>query len=163
MFAGAANAIYLVFVNVLFYDRSGVRLVPVGTITGAICSVVFALCLVPRFGLMGGAVSALLAQAVATVVIATLGRRLDPVNWHYWRIAAAFVLALSFSILLSRAHLAYPLTTIAVKLAGLAALSGLIGMMFWRSPLAMASMLVRLVRFGATQTAGLLNRRRAQE
>jgi O-antigen/teichoic acid export membrane protein len=146
--AGAVNAAYLVFVSALFYDRVGVRLVPVGTLTGAGCSVLFTLLLIPRLGLLGGAIAALLAQSAAAVLIALLARRYEPIRWPYLRVLAGFLLILPATLVLAALDLSHPLLTVAAKLAGIGVAGVMVGLVFWNSPLAFFRVLRRLIETG---------------
>lgn len=155
VFAGVSNAIYLVFVNVLFYNRSAVKLIPVGTLSAALASIILSLSLVPRFGLMGAAVSAALAQIISTVLIATIARRFDPVRWNYGRYALTYFLSLSAAIGLGELEAGDLTINILLKIFGLAALAILIGMLLWNRPLIFVRALVHLSRRRTDAAAAL--------
>jgi len=145
-FAAVANAIYFLFVNVLFYKRSAVKLIPVGTLTAALASVVLSLTLVPRFGLMGAATSTLLAQVVAAVVIAALGRRFDPVQWSYGRYALAFLVSLGIGMAVAAIELGSLVPNFACRIAGLFGLTIVLGIVLWNRPLIFGRAFVSLLR-----------------
>lgn len=134
VFAGVANAIYLLFVNILFYERSAVGLIPVGTIGGALASLGLSLLLVPHLGLVGAALSAVLAQALATTFVAVLAYRFEPVRWSYVRIGAAFLLSLTTALLLAQVSTGNLVATIALKLAGIGILATVLGLVLWNEP-----------------------------
>lgn len=135
VFAGVANGIYLLFVNVLFYEQSTVKLVPLGTLTGAVCSVSLSLLLIPHFGLLGAATATLLAQIFATILIAKLGLSVDPVKWSYARFSLAFMSSLAFTFVLSQVMTSNFILTVSIKLLGLTLLVGIIGGILWGRPL----------------------------
>lgn len=146
VFAGVANAIYLLFVNILFYERAAVGMIPVGTAAGAVISLGLSIALVPRFGLFGAAVSALLAQTLATIFVAVLARRYEPVRWNYARFGAAFLLSLLAALALAALDAGGLLATVALKLAGLGALSLALGLVLWNRPAAIPHALFGLLR-----------------
>ena len=145
VFAAVANAVYFLFVNVLFYDRSAVKLIPVGTLTAALASVLLSLTLVPRFGLMGAATATLVAQVVSATVIAVLGRRFDPVRWSYARYTFAFVASLGVGIGLAGLDLGSTGATIVCKFAAVAGLAMLLGIILWNRPLIFGRACISLI------------------
>jgi O-antigen/teichoic acid export membrane protein len=155
VFGGVASAIYYLLVNVLFFDRNGTKLLPICTLTAAILNVALALLLIPRFSLMGAAVASLLAQVLATVMVAAIGRRFDPVAWDYGPYIAAFVSSLGFALWLSRLAEAGTIVTLALKVASLTVLAMLLGAILWRRPLILADAAVRLLRCRPDQAAAL--------
>jgi O-antigen/teichoic acid export membrane protein len=130
-FAGVASAIYYLFVNILFYDRTATRFIPVGTLVAAGLNVALALTLVPYFGLMGAASATLVAQTLVTILIAFIGKRFDPVSWAYGRYFLAFITAFACSYLLSRIELDSQFKTLFVKATGLLALTLPLGAILW--------------------------------
>lgn len=155
VFAGVASAIYYLFVNILFYDFAGVRLLPLGALSGAALNLVLALLLVPRFGLIGAAVATLLAQTLVTLLIACVGRRYDPVAWDYGRYALAFVASLCVTLGLAGLESGQFASTAALKLAGVAALGALLGALFWSRPLILAEAAWRLLARRPADAAAL--------
>jgi O-antigen/teichoic acid export membrane protein len=135
VFSGAASAAYYLFVSVLFFDRSATKLLPVGTLTGAVLNVGLALALIPRFGMIGAGVAALLAQLLATILVAVIGRHFDPVRWSYARYCLAFVSSLGCALWLSGLEADSSLASVATKLGGLLALCALLGLILWGRPL----------------------------
>ena len=146
VFAGVANAFYFLFVNILFYDRNAVRLIPVGTLSAAVASVVLSLLLVPRFGLMGAAVSAVLAQTISTVLIAAIACRFDPVRWSYSRYALAFALSLGTALGLGWLEAGSFAANVAIKVAGLMSLAVMVGIVLWNQPLIFARAFIELLQ-----------------
>ena len=135
VFAGVANAFYFLFVNILFYDRKAVRMIPLGTTSAAIASVLLLLLLVPRLGMMGAALASLLAQVVSTVLIAAIAHRYETVRWHYASYGLAYALALSTAFGLAWLDADQMLLGIAIKLLALILLSLALGSILWRQPL----------------------------
>jgi O-antigen/teichoic acid export membrane protein len=161
IFGGVAGAIYYLFVNVLFYDRKAVRLLPVGTLTAAALNVGLALTLIPRLGLIGGAVANLLAQILSTVLIAAIARRFDPIKWDYGRYALVFASSLGASLWLSSLDLGGPIVAGLTKLTGLAGLAVATGLILWRRPFIFADAAVRLLRCRPSEAAALFMSARA--
>jgi O-antigen/teichoic acid export membrane protein len=161
VFAGVANAIYFLFVNVLFYDRNAVKLIPVGTLSAAAASVLLSLLMVPRYGLMGAAWSALLAQTIATVLIAAIAYRLDPVRWNYGRYAVAFGVALSAAVGFGAIDTGHLATDVVSKAAGLVTLAIVIGVLLWNRPLIFGRAIVQLLKRRPEAAAALFTEGRA--
>lgn len=134
-FAGVASAIYYLFVNALFYDLVAIRLLPLGTFSAAILNIALALALVPRFGLIGAAVSTLSAQVLATLLIGWIARRFDAVSWDYARYAMAFAASLAATLWLATIDAGVAAATVALKLGGIALLAAILGTLFWSRPL----------------------------
>jgi O-antigen/teichoic acid export membrane protein len=161
VFAGVGSAIYYLLVNILFYDRSGIKLLPLCTLAGAILNVGLALQLIPMFGLMGAAAATLLAQAIATVLVAVIGRRFDPVKWDYRGYAIAFFCSLGCAIWASRLAVDSVVLTVALKILCLVALAALLGAILWRRPLILAHAAVRLLRRQPDRAAALFAQTKA--
>lgn len=155
VFAGVGSAIYYLLVNILFFDRSGIKLLPLCTLAGAALNVGLALQLIPMFGSMGAAAATLLAQVMATVLVAAVGRRFDPVEWDYSGYALAFLCSLGCAIGTSRLAADSIALTVALKIVCLLALSVLLGAILWRRPLILADAAVRLLRRQPDQAAAL--------
>jgi len=155
VFAGVANAMYYLFVSVLFFDLRGNRLIPLCTLTAAALNVALVLTLVPRFGLAGAAWGTLAAQLVATVLVAIVGRRYDPVRWDYGRYALAFVLGMGSAIGL--AHLAAQdgAVNAFIRVFALLALAAAYGILFWGRPLILGQAVLRLVHRRSGDAAAL--------
>lgn len=154
-FGGVASAIYYLLVNVLFFDRSAIKLLPIGTISAAGLNVALALLLVPRFGVFGAAASTLMAQTLGTVLIACIGYRFDPVRWNYGRYAVAFFSSLAWTLWLSDLTVGGSSITILAKLAALALLGGLLGAVFWGRPLILVEAAFRLLARRPADAAAL--------
>jgi O-antigen/teichoic acid export membrane protein len=155
VFSGVASAIYYVLVNALFYERTATRLVPLGTLCGGASSVLLALTLVPWFGMLGAAVANLLSQVLATLAVALLARRFDPVRWDYGRYALAFAGGLACSLLGARLETVSPLLTILLKLCLLSVLALFMGAMLWRRPLILAEALWQVARRRTSEAAAM--------
>lgn len=155
IFGGVAGAIYYLFVNVLIFDRSAVKFLPIGTLTAAALNVTLALILISRFGLIGAAAAYLAAQVVSTVLIGAIAHRFEPVRWDYGRYAAAFFCGLISSLLLSGLHGGGFVIQGLLKLAGLMILAVLLGLILWRRPLILAEAAVQLLRRRPSEAAAL--------
>jgi O-antigen/teichoic acid export membrane protein len=155
-FGGVASAIYYLLVNVLFFDRGAIRYLPLGTLTAAGLNVGLALLLVPRFGLLGAAWATLLAQALATVLIAVIGSRFDPVRWDHGRYALAFGGSLALTLGLGSFELGGNGVDIAARVVALGLLGVLLGAVLWNRPLILAEALMRLLSRQPAAAAALL-------
>lgn len=145
-FAGVASAMYYLFVSVLFYERGATKLIPIGTLTAAALNVILALLLIPRLGLIGAAAATLVAQAVATVLVAAIASKFDPVQWDYGRYASAFCVSLACALSINALALPSVVVALLAKLAWLAALILFLGALFWQRPLILARAALRVVR-----------------
>lgn len=154
-FGGVASAIYYLLVNVLFYDRTAIKFLPIGTLAAASLNVGLALLLVPRFGLLGAAVSTALAQTLATILIACIGYRFDPVRWNYARYALAYGASLAYTLWLGGLDLDGSGMTIIAKLAGLTLLGSLLGAVIWGKPLILLEAAFRLLSRRPADAAAL--------
>ncbi len=155
LFAGVASSIYYLFVNVLFFDRTATKLIPLGTLTAAGLNVLLVFGLVPSFGLVGAAWATLCAQCVATVLIAFVGSRFDPVRWQYVRYAIAFSMSLCCALWVgSQFHDSLALN-LALKVGCVAIVAASLGTLFWGSPLIFARAVVRLLSTQFAEAAAL--------
>lgn len=145
VFAGVANAFYFLFVNILFYDRKAVRMIPLGTASAAVASLLLLLFFVPRFGMMGAAMSSILAQVISTVLIAVIAHRYETVRWHYASYALAYGLALATALALAWLEPGN-LLLVGIKLAALVLLSLALGCILWRQPLLPGQAMLALLR-----------------
>ena len=145
-FGGVLTAIYYLLVNVLFYERGAIKFMPLGTLTGAVASVVLALLLVPVFGPVGAAAATLIAQVLALLLIAVIGQRYDPVRWPYARYSIAFVLGLSCALWLGGLDLESTASTWIVKVVCIATLACLLSALFWGQPLILGRAAVRIAK-----------------
>lgn len=127
-FAAAFSGLYFIFVNPLFIKRTA--LVPVVTLTSASCGILLNFLLIPRWGMMGAAVSLLAANAVSSVVALILTRRHEfiPFEWGkmFCVIAGFFLLSLA----VFAAGRLTPATALALKLAAAAGVAVPIGLAF---------------------------------
>jgi len=92
------TGIYYLLANIFFYHKQTTKLIALGTGIGAICTIVFNWWLIPKFGLLGGAVATLMSQAVVTTFVGILGRRYEKVNWEYAKFFFVFIIASFISI-----------------------------------------------------------------
>jgi O-antigen/teichoic acid export membrane protein len=155
VFGGVAGAIYYLFVNVLFFDRKAVRLLPLGTLTAAGLNVSLALALIPSLGLMGGAVANLSAQILSTILVAALARRFDPIDWEYGRYALVFAGSFALTWWLARLQVGGVILTGLAKLAGLVGLAPVLSLILWRRPFIFADATMRLLRRRPGEAAAL--------
>jgi O-antigen/teichoic acid export membrane protein len=157
VFAGVANAFYFLFVNILFYDRRAVRMIPLGTASAAVISVGLLLLLVPAFGMTGAAWAALASQILATVLIAIIARKYEPVRWPYGRYALAFALALGMALALGAVNGLGAPAALALKLAALGLLSVGLGALLWGQPWLPLQALGTLLRGRPASAAALFS------
>jgi O-antigen/teichoic acid export membrane protein len=157
-FSCVASAIYYVLVNILFFDRSAIKLLPVCTLSGAVLSVCLSLLLIPVLGLLGAALGNLLAQTLVTILVAFVGRRFDPVDWQYARYLAAFLLSFALSWWLSALDAGTWVVTMFCKFCGLAALLPGLGLLLWNRPLILPLAILRLLDRRPAEAAALFIR-----
>lgn len=144
-FTGAATGIYYILVNILFFDRRGTKLIPVGTGLGAVSTIALNLVLIRTHGAIGAAIATLSAQLILTVAIGFLARRYEVVRWDYGRFALAFIFAFAASTALSQLSYFGPLANFMVQLAGWLLVTAMIGGIIWRDPLHFPAMAWRVV------------------
>lgn len=130
-FGFAVGGVYYVFVNVLFFDPRGTRYIVLGTAAGAAANILLNLALIPRLGMLGAAVAAMLAQIVSAATVAVIARRFEPVSWPYARMAA--MVAVSFALTLSavNAPITNALLLLGVKAAAAAAIFLFLNLLAW--------------------------------
>jgi len=154
-FVGVVTAIYYLLVNILFYERAAIKFMPLGTLTGAVASIVLTVVLVPFLGPVGAAVATLSAQLLALLVIAVIGRRYDPVHWPYARYSIAFVLGLSCALWLGGLALESVALTWFIKAMCIVTLASLLSALFWGRPLILGRAAVRLAQRRPAEAAAL--------
>lgn len=121
-FSFVFGGIYYVFVNPLFVRRT--PLVPLVTLSSAALGVACNWILIPRFGMLGAAVSSLLSMAASSVVALALTLRFEPLDFPWIRIFAyaGVPFLLSLEVFLADALPALPLAALkACTLAGVLA------------------------------------------
>lgn len=155
LFVGVASSIYYLFVNVLFFDRSATKLIPLGTLTAAGMNILLVLVLVPSFGLVGAAWATLCAQCVATVLIALIGSRFDPVRWQYTRYAIAFTVSLACALWAGRQDHDSLALSLLLKVGCVAIVAVLLGTLFWSRPLIFAQTIWCLLSGRFSEAAAL--------
>ncbi|MCW5632657.1 MAG: oligosaccharide flippase family protein [Rubrivivax sp.] len=158
-FAGVASAVYYLLVNVMYFDFRANRLLPLAAFAGAGLNVGLALAIVPWLGLMGAALSALLAQCLSTLLIAAMAYRFEKVRWQYGRYAVAFVLALATALLLSRLPAGSGVVAgtigMGAKAIGVALLAAALGQLFWGQGTILGRALLLGVRRRPAEAAAL--------
>jgi O-antigen/teichoic acid export membrane protein len=133
-FAGAANGIYYVLINVLFYDMRATRYLPLGTATSAVSSVGINLFLVPSYGILGAGIAALASQLITTVVIGVVARRFDPVRWPYGSFTAIFVSCFALSMLVASCSLEISVISVLLKVGLFGLLVLVLSRLVWGDP-----------------------------
>ncbi len=133
-FAGVASGIYYVLVNILFFDRSATKYIPIGTGIGAVASVGLNYTLIMAHGAMGAAIATLSAQLILTVTIGLIGRRFEMIRWDYPLFALAYALAFAWSLGLAEFRAFGLFGDSLIRLGGWLLLGGLTSMIFWRDP-----------------------------
>jgi len=94
-FTNVASGIYRFFVAPLFFNLSGTKYVSIGTFTGAGLNIFLLYFLIPKYGIIGAALSSLLAECISTVFIGVLAYLIQPFKWMYGRIFFMFFISLS--------------------------------------------------------------------
>lgn len=146
VFGGVASAVYYLVVNILFFDRSATKYLPLGTMTAAISNVSLNLWLIPRYGLMGAAVATVIAQVLATVLVASIGSRFDPVRWPLGRFLLAIGIAAGCSMALSAVVWGHLIIAVIAKVIGLVGIGLLISSLFWHDPLTLVKAIGNMVK-----------------
>ncbi|MDQ3002363.1 MAG: oligosaccharide flippase family protein [Fibrobacterota bacterium] len=112
------GAIYFVFVNSLFINRTA--MVPVVTMASAAVGVGLNLVLIPKFGMMGAAVSSILGMATSSIVALLLSNRYEALGFNWGRIYAYACGAFLLSLPVFLQGLVPPILMLALKTAILA-------------------------------------------
>lgn len=133
-------------VNVLFFDRHWVRYVSVGTGLAAVVSITVNFTLIPVIGMMGSAVASLTAQIVATIAIAVIGSKIDPIPWRYGTIAGSYILCLVPSFATVYLLDGLSIVNFAIKTLVFLALIPAVGIVLWRDPMRLPYFALRLLR-----------------
>lgn len=97
-FAFVLHGIYYVLSNILFFIKSATRFVAIGTFTGSFMNIILSLFLIPILGLIGAAVSYLVAEGIMLLIVASIGHRYDIIKWPYFLIIIIFFISLLVSI-----------------------------------------------------------------
>lgn len=78
--------IYHVPIGVLMHVAQRTKYLIVITVTAAIVNILFNLWAIPRFGMVGAAMSTFVAYAVLTIQTYLLAQRFEPIAWEYRRV-----------------------------------------------------------------------------
>lgn len=81
-FSSVFGGIYYVVCNSLFVKKT--YLVPFVTFSSAIFSIILNLLLIPRFGMIGAAISGLSAQFITSIVVLVVSVKVEPIAYN-WR------------------------------------------------------------------------------
>lgn len=98
-FGFVLNGVYMLLVNILFYEQDGTKRVPFATLAGGAAGICTNVVLIPRLGLVGAACSALLAQGATLLLVFFLSRKYQPFEWPYLRIIIAVAGCLIIALL----------------------------------------------------------------
>lgn len=93
-FSFAVNGVYMIFINVFFYEKTITKYIPVMTVTGALLNIILNLFLIKEMGIVGAALANFLSQLVITTIVAYVGFRLTSIHWSYFKIL--FVVTFTF-------------------------------------------------------------------
>jgi len=120
--AGVATQVFGIYVGVQYaYSKKAYWLFPI-SVAGAVINIVTNIILIPRYGLVGGAISSSLGTAVVNLLLISIGQRLYRIGYE-WKTLAAFFSIISAAILSAffvRADGFSPAVVYAPKLALLA-------------------------------------------
>ena len=90
-FGAACQAVYTMLVGIIFLRRRTKQL-PLITMVSAVANVVLNVLLIPIYGVMGAAVTTLLAYLLSATLTFAFARRIYPLELDRWRIAVVVVL-----------------------------------------------------------------------
>lgn len=138
-FTFAVTGVYYVLGGVLFFERTGTRVIAIGTVVGAVANVSLNAWLVPLYGLMGAAYGTLAAQVVAAVLVAAVARRFEPIRWPYLQIVAIVGGAGVATQLVAQLAMPIGWAFAALKLAVLVGLTVVLSAVAWGNPLRFVS------------------------
>jgi len=103
------TGLYYLWVNPLFFDKSGVKYIPVATGIGAALNIGLNIVLILKWGLIGAAFASLSAQLLTVFVVIFLSKKIDLINWNYFKMIALALLSFAFSLGFSQFTLTMPL------------------------------------------------------
>ena len=90
-FGAACQSVYTMFVGIIFLRRRTKRL-PFITLVSAVASIALNVLLIPVYGVMGAAVTTLLAYLLSATLTYQFARRIYPLELDRWRLALVVVL-----------------------------------------------------------------------
>jgi O-antigen/teichoic acid export membrane protein len=143
-FGFVLGGIYMLLVNILFYEPAAVKYVPVGTLLGAGSGILLNLLLIPWMGMLGAAVASLLANLTVLVVIGAIAHRFQPVRWPYERFALLFTVAFLPAVLAPRLFAEASWAMLPLKIVLLAAVAIALSLIAWGDPWRLPRMLKAL-------------------
>ena len=145
-FAFVLHGIYYVLSNILFFIKSATGFVAIGTFTGSFVNIILSIFLIPILGLIGAAVSYLVAEGIMLLIVASIGHRYDKIKWPYFLIIIIFFISLLVSVgsIFLKNHGLYEM--IALKLLAMSFLFFLFNYLVWRDGLYLGRFFCQIVR-----------------
>lgn len=98
-FAYVFNGIYYFFVNPLFYNKNGTKLIPIGTFTSALLNATFNYILIPQYGMMGSALASLISMILSSFLILVIMFKIEKINFNWRKIYSITFFFLLISII----------------------------------------------------------------
>lgn len=92
------NGVYFFFVNIFNYQKKSVKLVPLYTLLSALLNTGFNYLLIPRFGIIGSALSSLLAMFLLSLITYFGSKRLLNIKYNYLRLLGLISIPALFSL-----------------------------------------------------------------
>ncbi|MFH0882960.1 MAG: oligosaccharide flippase family protein [bacterium] len=115
------NALYTIPANVLTLGAGNSRIIGVSTITAAVLNVGLNLLLVPKFGVMGAALTHAITYAVFFAICYYFAQRILPLHYEYFNIGVFLLIAAGGIPVNLALHYTAPLIAIGVKVVYLTA------------------------------------------
>lgn len=97
--------LYHVPISVVMHVAQDTKYLPILTITAAAANILFNLWAIPRYGMVGAAMSTLVAYAVLAVETFMLAQRVETIKWEYRRVS--IVILTTFVIVLFSFYIDY--------------------------------------------------------
>ena len=83
--AFSIKSIYYFYVDVLFYYKDATRKIFIATITGSLADILFAVLLVPNYGMYGAAVAFLIAKIIIVVIVVLMSNSYVDIGYRVMR------------------------------------------------------------------------------
>ena len=134
-FGAACQSVYTMFVGVIFLRRRTKRF-PFITLVSAVASIALNVLPIPVYGVMGAAVTTLLAYLLSAMLTSQFARRIYPLDLDRWRLALVVVLCVGGALFAARARRRARRGVLARLLHGAIVLgAGLVLLLVLRAPL----------------------------
>lgn len=79
--AFSAKSIYYFYVNILFYYKTIANRIFIATLTGSFADIIFALILIPKYGMYGAALAFLTAKIIVSFIVYIMSRKYNQVGF----------------------------------------------------------------------------------